>query len=251
MFNNPKITPEIAEICGIIVGDGHLSRYISSKRTDYRIEIVGDKKEEIEYFKYISSLFYKSFNKYLKLKVEDEYSRLYVHSKDILEFFEKIGLIIGKKSHKAYIPKKILNDNILSLRFLKGLTDTDFSVTFKKGGRKNNSYPKIVAEFASDVLIKDIQVILDRIGISYYKQKVVRNNAFGTFTHYRLEINGKKNLKKWVDLIGFSNPKHKTKIIVWERLGYCPPRTTYTERLKIIREVGEILPLLKNPLCRT
>lgn len=236
MFNNFKITSEIAEICGIIVGDGHLSRYISPRRTDYRIEIVGDKTEEIEYFKYVTKLFYQSFGKNLKLKIEPDYARLYTHSKEILEFFEKIGLIIGKKSDKAHIPNKILTDEKTSLCFLNGLADTDFCITFKKGGRKSNSYPKIVAEFASESLIKDIRVLLDRIGVTYYKQIVTKNNSFGKFTHYRLELNGRKNFNKWMKLIGFSNPKHITKIEVWEKFGYCPPRTTYSQRLKILKE---------------
>ena len=236
MHINSKITPEIAEICGVIVGDGHLSRYISSRRTDYRIEIVGNKTEEIEYFKYITKLFYHLFGKDFKLKMESDYARLYIHSKELLEFFENIGLIVGKKSDKSYIPNKILNDEVASLHFLKGLADTDFCICFKKGGRKMNSYPKIVAEFASESLIKDIQVILNRIGITYYKQTVTKNNTFGVFTHYRLELNGRKNLEKWMELIGFSNPKHITKIKVLEKLGYCPPRTTYLERLKILKE---------------
>lgn len=237
-MSNSKITPEIAEICGIITGDGHLSRYISPERTDYRIEIVGDKIEEVEYFKYISQLFYKIFNRKLKLKIEDEYSRLYVHSKNILDFLESTGLIVGKKSDKSRIPSKILNDETASLYFLKGLADTDFCVTFKKGSRKRNSYPKIVAEFASKNLIEDIEVILKRLGMNYYKQTKLTKNAFGSFVHHRLEIDGKKNLDKWIKLIGFSNPKHLTKIKVWEKLGYCPPRTKYAERVKILEENG-------------
>ena len=89
-------------------------------------------------------------------------------------------------------------------------------------------------------MIKDIQIILDRIGITYCKQKVIRHNLFGVFIHYRLQINGRKNLSKWMNLIGFSNPKHLTKIKVWKNLGYCPPRTTYSERLKIINRSRKI-----------
>ncbi len=242
MFKNLNITPEVAEICGIITGDGHLSRYISSKRTSYRIEIVGDKIEEVDYFKYITSLFYKCFNHNLTLKHEEEYARLYTHSKKLLEFFENIGVIVGKKSDKAFIPSNIINNQLLSLRFLKGLADTDFSMSFKKGDRKTHSYPRIVAEFSSERIIKDIQKILDRVSITYYKQKVKKSNNFGIFTLYRLEINGKRNLKKWLNQIGFSNPKHITKIKVWQKLGYCPPNTTYSQRKRIIKEVGKNFP---------
>ena len=72
-----NLNPELAELCGIITGDGHLNRYISNKRTSYCIEIAGNKTEEIDYFDYISNLFYDLFNKRPKIKYEKEYLRLY------------------------------------------------------------------------------------------------------------------------------------------------------------------------------
>lgn len=160
-----ELTPDIAEICGIITGDGHLSRYHSIRRSDYRIEIVGNKEEDIDYFIYINKLFKKTFNKRLKWKVEKSYARLYIHSKDLLEQLERIGLVVGNKSKKASIPDRILQNDELSVKFLKGLADTDFSVNFKKGGRKNNSYPRIVGEFASKKLVEDIKIILQKKGL--------------------------------------------------------------------------------------
>tara|TARA_Y100000034_G_scaffold87663_1_gene105126 strand:+ start:327 stop:1064 length:738 start_codon:yes stop_codon:yes gene_type:complete len=235
-LQNIKITTEIAELCGIITGDGHLSRYISKKRTDYRLDIAGNKTEEIEYFHFISSLFKKVFKIDLKFREEEEYSRLYLSSKKILEFFEGIGLIVGKKSRIARIPDIILQNNELSLHFLRGLADTDFSVNFRKGKKKINCYPRIVGSSASEKLLDDVSMILDKIQISYYRQKVFKKNNFGNFYYYRLEINGNKNFSKWMNHIGFSNPKHLTKILVWKKLGYCPPYTTIKERYAILKE---------------
>jgi len=62
MADSSKITPKIAEICGVITGDGHLSRYISPKRTDYRVEVFGDKTEEVDYFQYLFLLFQKNMH---------------------------------------------------------------------------------------------------------------------------------------------------------------------------------------------
>lgn len=230
---------EIAELCGIITGDGHLSRNISeisSRKNNYRIDIAANKTEEVDYFKHISHLFKKIFSKEIKIKIKKNYANLYIHSKEILEFFENIGIIVGKKSRQAFIPKKILNDKKLALDFLRGLADTDFSMTFKKGGRKNNSYPRIAASSASLKLINDIQIILKRKGLTYYSYKVIKNSSFGIFDHYRIDINGRSNFKKWMDLIGFNNPKHTTKIKIWEKFGYCPPNTTYSERLEMLKE---------------
>ncbi|MBT5023269.1 hypothetical protein HOK51_08920 [Candidatus Woesearchaeota archaeon] len=246
MTKNLNITPEISELCGIISGDGHLSRYVSSKRSSYKIEIAGDKTEEIDYFKHISLLFYSSFKVETKFKIKKNYANLYIHSKKLLEFFENIGIIVGKKSGRVRIPQKIINNNELSLHFLRGLADTDFSICFKKGNRKSNSYPRIIAEFCSEEIIKDIQTVLDRLKISYCNLQGIKTNSFGTFNFFRLEINGINNLNKWLRHIGFSNPKHSSKIKVWNKLGYCPPKTTYSERMKIIKEEGVNRPASKN-----
>ena len=43
-----------------------------------------------------------------------------------------------------------------------------------------------------------------------------------------------KDLKKWFELIGFSNSKHNTKVEIWKKFGYCPPYTKLEERKKIL-----------------
>ena len=131
-FSNLKITPKIAELCGIITGDGHLSKYITKRRTNYKIIISGNKTEEVEYFKYISELFYTIFNKRPKLRVEKEYARLCIDSKPILEFFENIGIKVGNKTRSASIPKRLTKNKELTNAFLRGLADTDFGISFKK-----------------------------------------------------------------------------------------------------------------------
>ncbi len=83
--------------------------------------------------------------------------------------------------------------------------------------------------------------------VPYYKYKVIKDNSFGVFPHYRLDINGRKNFKKWMVFVGFNNPKHLTKIKIWERLGYCPPNTTYSERLKILNGGSHLPPIIPAP----
>ena len=55
-----KISPELAELAGIIAGGGHLSRYISPKRTDYKITIAGHKEDDLAYFSEVKKLFLKN-----------------------------------------------------------------------------------------------------------------------------------------------------------------------------------------------
>ena len=237
------LTPELAELCGIIAGDGHLSRYISPRRTDYRIEIVGNKEEDIAYFDHINSLFFRLFGKRLTFKQGNGCARLYIHSKEILSFIESLGIPVGKKSDIVKIPPIFLQDMPLTCHFIRGLADTDFSITFKKGGRKNNSYPRIVGEFASHPLYADLIAVFDKLGLVYFSHTRLSTSHFGTFTHYCIELNGRKNLKQWMKCIGFSNPKHLSKIALWQKQGFCQPKTTHRERMKIIEGMSEVVPI--------
>ena len=241
-MNRPPITPELAELCGIISGDGHLSRYVSKRRADYRIEVVGNITEDKEYFTYVKSLFRDVFGREFTLRHEQGYARLYLNSKEIVLFLEEIGLIVGKKSDKIRIPELFLKDINLTCHFIRGLADTDFSVNFKKGGRKTNSYPKIVAEFASLPLMEDLLRVFEKLGFRYYHQDVRKKTNFGEFTHYRIELNGRKNLQKWMEHIGFRNSKHLTKLLLWKKCGFCPPHTSLSERLERIKGVGTVEP---------
>jgi len=233
---NKNITPEIAQICGIIAGDGHLCKYITSKRNDYRIDISGNKTEEIDYFNYVSCLFNNSFGRPLKLKFKKNYLSLYIHSKEFVLFFENIGIPTGKKSDIVFIPEGIKNDLVLACSFLRGLADTDFSISFKKGDRKQHSYPVIVGTSVSKRLIQDVSEVLTQLEIKHNIYTIKTDNNFGKFENYRIEINGRNNYDKWMNFIGFSNTKHLTKIAIWKKQGYCPPNTTYLERIKKLKE---------------
>lgn len=230
-----ELTTELAELCGIIAGDGHIHRHVSKKRVNYIVSIHGDKSEEVEYFNYISSLFVNVFNKTPGIRETKDSLCLYAHSKFIVAELEKLGMIIGKKARIVRIPKIFLNQKDLALAFLRGLADTDFSITFRKAKRKRHSYPIIKAEFASEKIIEDIQIILRRLKINHCMFKRSSHRFGKTFTPYSIDISGHKNLKTWLDYVGFSNLKHISKIMVARKLGYCPPHTTLAQRKKIIK----------------
>ncbi len=210
-----KISEELAELCGIIAGDGHI--HIDTKNGDYRIDISGDYKE-IKYHKYICKLFKELFGKEAKIDFKKDGIITRIHSKEIVKIITKIGIPSGKKSQIIKMPKLIPNN--LKLAFLRGFADTDFSVCFKKGDRNRHSYPVISTSVSSIKIIKDIKKILDNLGIKYYQGKRIKKTNYGSTLQYDLDINGKKNLKIWMENIGFKNSKHLDKIEFWKKYGY-------------------------------
>lgn len=212
---------KLAEFLGAMMGDGNLSLY----KSDYRISITGHKNDDLNYLKYLQKLFLELFGKEAKIRDKKRYILLEISNKEIFYKIHSAGVPIGKKSDIVKIPNPIIKNMNQSKAFLRGFADTEFSVTFKKAGRKTHSYPRISVDISSKEMISQISKILNKLRISHkvYKRDRARNNT--SYTTYMMDINGKENLQKWLTSIGFNNQKHLSKIEVWKKLGYYNPHS--------------------------
>ena len=99
---------------------------------------------------------------------------------------------------------------------IRGFFATDGSLVLTD----NNGilYPRIEANGISKNLLFEINNFLNLKGINCkcYNAKRLKENGFGyplnRKEQYRLQINGKKNLKKFEKIIGFINPKQIEKL---------------------------------------
>ena len=243
------MTKELAELIGTFIGDGHADIYQSNGSIHSEIKFCGHRTEDVEYYKKCVNMVFKNlFNVELNLRTYSykNGSSLVasIDSKAILSFLSKVlNLPIGNKVSISKIPKCVesATDEIKTM-FIRGLADTDFCITFKKKYRDNHYYPVISVAQKSKRMIQDLEFLLDSLGFSLYTQyNVVFNDrrGFKTTTH-RIYISGRENLAKWINLIGFSNPKHITKYLIWKKLGHCEPYTTLDERKNILNGPGGI-----------
>ncbi len=197
-----EINENWAELIGIIIGDGNIYR----KNNKYRIGFVGDIINDKLYFEYIKDLIKKEWKKDARIFIGGRGIRIVINSKEICQLLiEKIGLPYGEgKSEIVTIPKFILEDWNLTRRTIRGITDTDGSVfAVKKPGV--DRYPSIEITTNSKNLALQIRESLMKrdfrvANIWSFKSKMSKN------TGYRFGLNGKINLQKWVNEIGFSNP---------------------------------------------
>lgn len=210
---------KLAEFLGTMMGDGNLSLY----KSDYRISITGHKNDDLDYFKYLQKLFFELFNKEAKIRDKKRYILLEISNKDIFHKIHNAGVPIGKKSDIVKIPDNIIKDENSSRAFLRGFADAEFSVTFKKAGRKSHSYPRISVDISSKEMINQISGILNNLNISHkiYKRERKRKNT--NYKTYMIDINGRENLQKWLENIGFNNKKHLSKIEIWKKQGFYNP----------------------------
>ena len=231
-----KLTEPLSYFIGIHVGDGNISCY---KGCNYDISYSGHLIDEKEFHTYklaslITNLF--NINPYFSEDIKSTSIKTYFRSKLIFNFLTKIvGLPKGPKTN-IKVPQLILNSNKkIKISFLRGLADTEFSLTFKKRYKLKHYYPSISYATPNKILIKQIYKMISELNIPFslgldYITK--RKNKILMTNH--LHLYGKTNLIKWMDQIGFDSSKHITKYKVWKKFGFCPAYTTIEQRKKML-----------------
>jgi len=209
-----KMTPELAEFLGILIGDGSVYQYTDNRNMIRRIiEIVGHSINDREHFKCaIIPLFKRLFNINVALFQRRDQNVVFVRcqSKGLYNFLKDIGIKTGPKIGIG-IPNIVLTDKKFTIPFVRGLIDTDGCVCLKGKCR----YPVLSIKQKNKAIIQQLENILKNYG---FRVSVCYNNYTddGTGKYHighSLFLHGEKGLSKWVNMIGFSNPKHSNKLM--------------------------------------
>jgi len=228
------LTEELAEFIGIMLGDGHLGHYTGKNGcgrnyVNYQVNIAGNKSEN-EYLNHVMNLFYSLFHIKLHYTKDTSFNAIILrkNSKGILQFLNKIcGVPLNHKTNIIEIPEIIKNsEDDIKCTFLRGLADTDFTVTFQNRTNKGHNYPVIKGGFKSRKLVEDLEILYPTLGFRYcvvYNLKARDKRKQEHNTINCIYLNGRKNFEVWINRIGFSNPKFKRKVNKWLVDGICPP----------------------------
>lgn len=239
-----SLTPELAEIAGIHAGDGHLR----NRKNEF--ELSGNVDEREYYDLHVIPLFNKVFfldikGKYYPTKGTYGFS---VSDKNLSSSLTSLGFPKGNKSLVVSIPSQILSssDSTLHFSFLRGIFDTDGSVTFDKKIYNKDSfkkirhfYPRIMFTTVSKNLAIDIQSLCLQYSFPcsvYTSQSKKQTESL----KYKLQIVGDILVQKWFSLVKPANPTKISRFLIWKKHGFCPPNTTYEQRKKILK--GETNP---------
>lgn len=237
-----QISPELSEEIGIHIGDGSLvvRKWNSSTHHDYYVCL--NLKERM-YQEHVKSLLRKLYS--IEPRDQSRQDRnsfnINISSKQLLLWKQSIGLPVGTKTD-IVIPKMVLESEFVA-DCLRGIFDTDGSLTFKKKYKDRHYYPVIKIDNKSKQLILQISGLLDTLGIDNYTSldnevsnsngtKSIKNTVF---------VSGRDMLEKWFSVIGSNNYVHLSKFLVWRKFGFCPPRTTQKQRKLFLR--GNLNPL--------
>lgn len=189
VIKHPALDKNLSEFIGAHLGDGTMTKYF--------IKISGDYRYDLHYFNYLSKLVFNLFRITPSIVKEKNRNTVYliISSKEVCSFLNKnYGIPFGNKiKNKAKIPEKIMKNKRLAVSCLRGLVDTDGSVS--RRGRNGNQF---CVNFTSHnpILLHQVKRIGKDLSIfTYASWKDVGTNKW-------------VNIEKYFSIIGSSNQKH-------------------------------------------
>jgi len=214
---------------GVHLGDGCL--FVDKNHRTYRIEFSGDSRNDKEFYsKIFPEIFESVHGKKLKIyKKNGENTIIAVlNSKEIAEKKISLGMPSGNKLKLLAVPSWISGRFVP--HFIRGLADSDFSVSFKKNRKGINCEPRIEFFTNNKVLATFVFENLKKMNFNPAFEEASKRG----FKEFRIRMYGKKMLEDWMSKIGFSNPKHLSKVYLFKKFGFVKPKQTTDERLSLL-----------------
>ncbi len=221
------------ELVGLIIGDGHIIYDIPKRR--YTLELTGNV-DEMDYFEKVREFLRTKVDREAIIKIRKEKKgqslRLYLNNKKYVEFliFE-IELVKGNKTFKSKIPRALLSWMFMK-HIIRGLFESDGSLYFSKGKRKLPYYPRIEIKSSSKNIIFALLTSLRNQNFRVNCRKCGDKGTFGVY------LSGVEMLEKWNQEIGFSSYRNYSKYLLWKKLSFYIPKTSFEERKRLLAEAG-------------
>ncbi len=191
----PQRSPLLAEFIGIMLGDGHID--------EHQITISISNKVDRDYGQFVGELIEKLFGIATATRVRKNTLIVVAGSKNLIDYLIGCGLKKGDKvTQQINMPKWIFKDKEFMKGCLRGLVDTDGGIYFHNHTTKGIRYRHIGLCFTNNSLpllnsAKRIFLTLDL--------NVKCNNKNRVFLY------GEKEVERYLELVGTSNPKHLTR----------------------------------------
>jgi len=185
----------LAEFVGIMLGDGYFVR----DRLKITLNSIVDKK----YLDYVSNVIFLLFYEkpIIKYRKKENAVDVFLFKRKVLNYMSKLGLVYSPKWKRAKIPSKFLK---FGTNVLRGYFDTDGCVVVTNNN--GTIYPRLEMKICPSPMQKQFIEILSKCDFKFGVYDIGDGKV-------RIQMNGKKQLRKWLDIVGFGNEKHLIKAL--------------------------------------
>lgn len=191
----PELSPQLAELAGIILGDGGISQY--------QLTITLNRASDFEYSKYVESLIKSIFDVQPSIYERGSVVQIVVSRVRLIKFLLKLDFSTGSKVRQQVgIPEWIVESPEFIKACIRGLVDTDgcFYVDHHKHNDKLYLNPGLNFTNRSKPILDFFKEGLEKIGF-HPTQK----------TECCVFLRREEEIGRYFKEIGSSNPKHSEK----------------------------------------
>ncbi len=194
----PNESRDLAELMGILAGDGHIDTY--------QVSLCTNSVTDLEHAVYVQSLFERLFSLPAKLTKRKKVNACTVvlSSKEVCRFLVAKGMVRGNKIRgNLRMPQWIHRRPKYRSAFIRGLFDTDGCVyvdVHRIGGREYRNIGMAFTNRAAYIL-QGFKDALEALGL-HPTQK----------TKYTVFLRREKDIERYFEAVGSSNPKHLRKV---------------------------------------
>ena len=208
---NKKIllSPELCEFIGAFIGDDFVYCY---KNRHFLVGMVGDQRLDKEYLEnripFLVNHFCNLAPHFYKRKNSNAYN-LNFNSKQLYKLLtERFGFPKGVKTYTVKIPDEIMaSGEKFIFATIRGIFDTDGNVFIDKRKIYAKQYGRITLRTTSQPLHDQLKEFLKNY-FSFYSSVIKTEHA----PTRQIAIYRQEQIEKWMQLIGFSNQRHLSKI---------------------------------------
>lgn len=200
ILKKPIIKPQksemLAELLGILFGDGHLSQYQVSVTTNLETDF----KHAVFVKKLIQDLF--SVSASILKRLPQNTVNILASSRALVEFISGLGMPVGNKLKRLLrIPAWILSRPVYKRAFIRGLFDTDGCIYLEVRRRKSKIYRYLgwTITSYSNPLLCDIVSVLSSLGFT----------PAHTETQRSVYLRKQEEVERYFSLIDTHNSKHR------------------------------------------
>ncbi|MEK6859503.1 MAG: LAGLIDADG family homing endonuclease [Nanoarchaeota archaeon] len=198
-----KTSKELAELIGIILGDGNVW---CKDGGYYYLRICGDSEKDRDYLlNYVKPLFEKLFKRKMRILRHKSYKEIFlaIGDKDVVYTLNYFGVPSGnKKINNVKIPDWIFESDEYIKSCIRGLIDTDGSVCPITG----RNYPYIWFTSNIENLRNSFDKAMKKLNFKTSKWNISKNRGADIY------IGNKADIKKYIEIISFKNKRHLDKL---------------------------------------
>jgi len=236
-----SLSPDVAAETGIHIGDGGLSVKRGGPHGCYQYEVTGHALEDqlclIGTVMPTIAAAYDLRRPGFYINPEQTWISLRYQSKAVALFkHEILGLPNGRKRDLS-IPALIRQDSHLMRHLARELLATDGVLGFyNAGGYSPHKYPRIQIKLkacpAIEQLANFLRVELGIHATCRFNLGIHRGRSISL--QQIIQVNRSEDIDTWRREVGFSNPSHTSRMMVFELRGECSPRTSIVDRLSML-----------------